>query len=147
MGGIVPGNLGSSAGAAPPDRLGRRSRAHSSFAVAWAESSRARSTTGRSVNGSVIRTSLTRTGTRCRCVPVASAAEMAFQAALASGECRYAEDRTAMVRETASSSRSAWMPLAARAPDVVTVLCGRTRNPARVRTASIQSAHIRSSGA
>ncbi len=63
IGGIVPGNLGSSAWV--PDRptgWAGRSRAHSSFAVAWAASIRARSTTGCSLNGSVIRISLTRTG-------------------------------------------------------------------------------------
>ena len=39
-----------------------RSRAHSSFAVAWAASIRARSTAGCSLKGSMILTSLTRTG-------------------------------------------------------------------------------------
>ena len=110
MGGIVPGNRGSSACTAMlPIGCAGRSSAHSSLAVAWAASIRARSTAGCSLNGSVTLTSLIRTGISWRCMSVASADESAFQIDRASGECMYAEDSTAMARGAFCSSRSAWM--------------------------------------
>ncbi len=77
---------------------------------------------------------------------MASAEDSVFQMDRASGECMYAEDSTATVRGAFWSSRSAWILPRASSPPVITVLRGRTRKPARVSTASIQSAHIRSSG-
>ena len=79
----------------------------------------------------------------------ASADDSVFQMDLASGECRYAEESTAIARGATCSSRSAWiLPRTSPSPlpAVITVLRGRTRKPARVSTASIQSAHMRSSG-
>jgi hypothetical protein len=95
----------------------------------------------RLLNGAAGRTSPTRTGINSRRLAAGSASVTDSQTALACGERMYAADSTTIVRAATS------MPRSASALGSAPTSRGSTRSPAPVSRNSIQSAHIRSSGA
>ncbi len=135
--GTVPGKRGP--GETPSVTWTGRSRARITAVVACTSSSRKRSTGLRSMYGEVRRTSPMRSGTsRRRPLPTASAA-VRSHSSTARWDFRYALESRTTVRAAFSAVVSAGSS-GGRSAETSR---GTTRNPARVRIDSSQSAHIR----